>query len=52
MKKSGDKDKKKGPNRHGILHGYREHLDYGTELNSLKSFSLLAFSPHRAAVKS
>lgn len=31
------------PNRNGILHGSRKHLDYGTEINSLKSFSLLAF---------
>jgi hypothetical protein len=31
------------PNRHGILHGSKEHLDYGTEKNSFKSFSLLAF---------
>lgn len=32
-----------GPNRHGIMHGSRKHLDYGTRLNSLKIFSLLAF---------
>jgi hypothetical protein len=31
------------PNRNGILHGSRRHLDYGTETNSLKSLSLLAF---------
>lgn len=31
------------PNRNGILHGSRKHLDYGTEINSLKAFSLLAF---------
>ena len=31
------------PNRNGILHGSRRHLDYGNELNSLKAFSLLAF---------
>jgi hypothetical protein len=43
MSKASAKCKKKAPNRHGIMHGYREHLDYGTELNSLKSFSLLAF---------
>jgi hypothetical protein len=43
VRKSTEKDKKKAPNRSGILHGHRKHLDYGTELNSLKSFSLLAF---------
>jgi hypothetical protein len=31
------------PNRNGILHGSRKHLDYGTEVNSLKALSLLAF---------
>ena len=31
------------PNRNGILHGSRKHLDYGTEVNSFKAFSLLAF---------
>lgn len=31
------------PNRNGILHGSRRHLDYGTKVNSLKTFSLLAF---------
>lgn len=31
------------PNRNGILHGHRKHLDYGTEVNSLKAFSLLCF---------
>lgn len=31
------------PNRNGVLHGSRRHLDYGTEVNSLKAFSLLAF---------
>lgn len=35
--------KKQAPNRNGILHGSRKHLDYGTEINSLKCFSLLAF---------
>lgn len=34
---------KKVPNRSGILHGHREHLDYGNKINSLKCFSLLAF---------
>ncbi|MBH0000495.1 hypothetical protein I6E72_16185 [Pseudoalteromonas sp. NSLLW24] len=36
--------KKKAPNRNGILHGHRKHLDYGTKINSLKCFSLLAFT--------
>lgn len=31
------------PNRNGILHGSRKHLDYGTKINSFKAFSLLAF---------
>lgn len=31
------------PNRNGILHGSHRHLDYGTKINSLKTFSLLAF---------
>jgi hypothetical protein len=31
------------PNRNGVLHGSRKHLDYGTKINSLKAFSLLAF---------
>ncbi|WP_431786229.1 hypothetical protein [Vibrio harveyi] len=31
------------PNRNGILHGHRKHLNYGTEVNSLKAFSLLCF---------
>jgi hypothetical protein len=35
--------KELAPNRNGILHGSRRHLDYGTEINSLKAFSLLAF---------
>jgi hypothetical protein len=43
VRKSRTNDKKKAPNRNGILHGHRKHLDYGSELNSLKSFSLLAF---------
>jgi hypothetical protein len=37
------KDKLRAPNRNGILHGSRRHLDYGTKINSLKAFSLLAF---------
>lgn len=32
------------PNRNGILHGSHRHLDYGTKTNSLKTFSLLAFT--------
>lgn len=35
--------KAKAPSRSGILHGHRKHLDYGTEKNSLKCFSLLSF---------
>ncbi|MBT0570115.1 hypothetical protein KIK84_07250 [Curvibacter sp. CHRR-16] len=31
------------PNRHGVMHGSSKHLDYGTKINSLKAFSLLAF---------
>lgn len=31
------------PNRNGILHGSHRHLDYGTKINSLKTFSFLAF---------
>ncbi|MCB2141188.1 hypothetical protein KQH27_00605 [bacterium] len=36
--------KEKGPNRNGILHGSRKHLDYGTKINSLKCFSLLSYT--------
>jgi len=36
--------KKKSPNRNGILHGSKKHLDYGTKINSLKCFSLLSFT--------
>jgi len=43
IKKSRPRHKKLAPNRNGILHGSRKHLDYGTELNSFKAFSLLAF---------
>ncbi|MGL1937226.1 MAG: hypothetical protein OCD01_19520 [Fibrobacterales bacterium] len=32
-----------GPNRHGIIHGNIDHLNYGTEVNSYKAFSFLAF---------
>lgn len=35
--------KNQAPNRNGILHGSRQHLDFGTEINSYKAFSLLAF---------
>ncbi|NNN49824.1 hypothetical protein [Vibrio sp. 2-2(8)] len=35
--------KDKAPNRNGILHGSRKHLDYATNLNSLKCISLLAY---------
>ncbi|MBF2099018.1 MAG: hypothetical protein IGQ88_11675 [Gloeomargaritaceae cyanobacterium C42_A2020_066] len=30
--------KKIAPNRNGVLHGSRKHLDYGTRINSLKTF--------------
>jgi hypothetical protein len=36
-----DKLKEQGPNRNGIMHGSIAHTDYGTEINSLKSFSLM-----------
>ena len=42
--KSSLSHKEKGPNRSGILHGSKKHLDYGTKINSLKCFSLLAFT--------
>ncbi|EMK2345722.1 hypothetical protein WD373_000072 [Vibrio fluvialis] len=35
--------KAKAPNRNGILHGSRQHLDYATKINSLKCISLLAY---------
>lgn len=35
--------KDKAPNRNGILHGSSKHLDYGSEINSLKCISLLAY---------
>lgn len=41
--KDGPSHKARAPNRNGILHGSRRHLDYGTEVNSFKAFSLLAF---------
>ncbi|MEZ7008492.1 hypothetical protein ACK36F_07170 [Aeromonas veronii] len=43
ISKSSVQAKSKAPNRNGILHGHRKHLDYGTEINSLKCFSLLSF---------
>lgn len=43
ISKHSDQAKNKAPNRNGILHGHRKHLDYGTEINSLKCFSLLSF---------
>ena len=43
ISKSSQSSKNKAPNRNGILHGHRKHLDYGTEINSLKCFSLLSF---------
>lgn len=43
ISKSSAQAKIKAPNRNGILHGHRKHLDYGTEINSLKCFSLLSF---------
>ena len=43
ISKSSQSAKNKAPNRNGILHGHRKHLDYGTEINSLKCFSLLSF---------
>ncbi|MDE1352116.1 hypothetical protein L9W80_18430 [Vibrio aestuarianus] len=36
-----EKLKVKGPNRNGIMHGDANHVDYGSEINSLKAFSLL-----------
>ncbi|WP_146218551.1 MULTISPECIES: hypothetical protein [unclassified Pseudomonas] len=43
ISKSSAQAKSKAPNRNGIMHGHRNHLDYGTEINSLKCFSLLSF---------
>lgn len=43
ISKSSPDAKSKAPNRNGILHGHRKHLDYGTKMNSLKAFSLLSF---------
>lgn len=35
--------KRNGPNRNGILHGSRKHLDYGSKVNSYKCISLLSY---------
>lgn len=35
--------KKNGPNRHGVIHGSRKHLDYGSKINGYKAVSFLAF---------
>jgi hypothetical protein len=47
IKKSASKASKaakgKGPNRHGIIHGSRKHLDYGSDINGYKAVSFLAF---------
>ena len=43
ISKASSAKKALAPNRNGILHGSRKHLDYGSEINSLKAFSLLAF---------
>jgi hypothetical protein len=43
ISKKSENQKKKAPNRNGILHGSRKHLDYGTDINSLKCISLLAY---------
>jgi hypothetical protein len=32
-----------GPNRHGIIHGSRKHLNYNSKINSYKAFSFLSF---------
>ena len=36
-------NKRNGPNRNGILHGSRKHLDYGSKINSYKCISLLSY---------
>ena len=43
LRTGAEKDKCKELNIDGILHGSKKYLDYGTELNSFKAFSLLAF---------
>ncbi len=37
------KDTGKGVNRHGVIHGSSEHLEYGTEVNSYKTLTFLLF---------
>ena len=34
------------PNRHAIIHGNENHLEYGTRPNGYKAFSLLCFAVH------
>ena len=41
--KSSKMYKSKGPNRHGIIHGSRKHLDYGSKINGYKALSFLVF---------
>ena len=41
--KSSKAYKSKGPNRHGIIHGSKKHLDYGSKINGYKAISFLAF---------
>jgi hypothetical protein len=41
--KASNAAKDRGPNRHGIIHGSRKHLDYGSKLNGYKAFSFLSF---------
>ncbi|UBQ37718.1 hypothetical protein LCH18_16515 [Acinetobacter johnsonii] len=36
-------ESEKFPNRHGILHGDPNHLNYGTKVNSLKAYSFLLY---------
>ena len=38
-----DSEKKNELNRHGILHGDENYLDYGSKINAYKAFSFLAF---------
>jgi hypothetical protein len=43
-------DKDLAPNRHGILHGNKDYLDYGSHINSCKSISLLAYTAFMSEV--
>lgn len=43
ISKKSSNHKINGPNRNGVLHGSRKHLDYASEINSAKSISLLSF---------